>query len=220
MLAIDGANIQAAIDDLYAAARAACPGDFPDWPQKPVHEQEAIVWVRMLEFSSVVQDRVEQIQGAIIAHIQDNDLLRHHPGRSNWGSLAEMIADRVENKTLSPSQRSDLAFIVRDVVPKIRELGLAEQGAPSLSVIRTMVPAIRVAMRRQDDESLVQLFTQASTMTHDEAQALAARPAAVPGEVARQDNGLYSVRVNDLTGEQAARIRRAVPWVDWAFTSR
>ena len=217
VLAIDGASIQSAIDDLHRAAMAACPADFADWTTKPVEEREAIVWVRMLEFSSLVQDRVEQIQGAIIAHIQDHDLLRHHPGRSNWGSLSEMIADRVENKTLSPSQRSDLAFIVRDVVPKIRELGFAEERAPSLSVIRTMVPAIRVAIRRQDDDGLAELITRAAAMTHDEAQAAAARPPTVEGEIARQANGLYRVSVGELTAEQAARLRRALPWVEWIF---
>jgi hypothetical protein len=219
VLALDGTNLTPSIDALHDTAKGICSNEFPDWGRKSEDEREAITWVRMLEWSSNMEDRVFQIRGAILKHIQDHDLLRYHPGRSNWGTFLDMVADRVKSRVLSPSESCDLAFVSADVVPAVERLGLLGELAPSLSVVRTLVPAIRIAMKRQDDVGLTDILVRGSQLTLDQAQGLATAPERLihGTATATSSTSPLDCRVS-LSREQFARLRRQVFWIEWEFS--
>lgn len=214
LIALDGSALDNAVNALYARAKEEQEALHLDWKKKEEQEQEALIWVRMLELCSSLESRLHLVQGYVIQHIEDHDLLRYHPARSNWHSITEMIEDRME-LTISASQRSDLAFITGEVIPRVREMGLLE--APSLSALRAMVPSLRIAIRKHDEDGIRQMLEQAAGISQSKALQLRAPEPAAVATVIAQSNGKLKIEMM-LTPELFAKLRRSTHWVEFRYT--
>jgi hypothetical protein len=222
LVSLQGKDLTGRIERMYQSASDACEVKFAiDWHDKSDQEREAIVWVEMLERTGTMEDEVFQLRGYILAHIQDEDLIRYHPGRSNWSTLTDMVADRINTRTLSPGEQCDLAFVVADITPAIQRLELGSALAPSLSVVRALIPSIRITMRRHDDEGLRELLTRSAEMTFESARALT-----IPPESKVQGQAYGSGPASPLeckvivTPTQFAKLRRSTPWIEWEIIAR
>jgi hypothetical protein len=209
-------DVNETIQRIYSNVSIDCEHEFTDWNQKINEEKEALIWVRMLAFAGDVEDKVQAVQGAIMSHIQDYDLMRYHPGSSNWQNFNDMVRQTLGRRDISASQRSDLAFITSNIIPLILEMPTPLEHIPSMSNLRTLVPSLRIAQRQHNTQRIYSLLERASHMTNDEIE-LAERPRepTIIGHIVRNNGDMTCTAT--MTNEEFARLRRVTPWIDWQY---
>jgi hypothetical protein len=212
-------NVEEGMQNLYEKVKMDCPLEHIDWGRKTEEERESIIWVRMLQIVGVYEDKLQVLEGAVQAHIQDNDLMRYHPGYPGWESFDDMLRQVLGNPNTGASRRSDLAFIHSNIVPIMLEMPTPLEQIPSLSNLRTLVPSLRIAQRQHDTQRIYNLLEQATHMTNDNVEAMV-RDRPSPSIVGHAHQGMLLVSCSvEMNPTEFATLRRITSsLIDWQYT--
>jgi hypothetical protein len=210
-------NVEEGVQNLYEKVKTGCPYEHLDWERKTEEERESIIWIKMLSITGIYEDKLEMLEGAIQAHIQNFDLMRYHPGYPNWESFDDMLRQILGNRDVRGSRRSDLAFIHANIVPLMLEMPTPLERIPSVSNLRTLVPSLRTAQRQHDTTQIYNLLEQASRMTNDDMESVIRGHEPTITGIAHRENGIISCSII-LSEEDFGRLRRITSQlIDWQY---